>query len=269
MSVVEYDKQGHIVTVTLNRPESLNALNRQMDQELADAWMEFDNDKDAYVAILTGRGRAFCAGLDLKEATQNRNAPADGATREPPYPQRNSFMHNRLDKPVIAAINGLAFGHGWFQVSKTDLRVAAESATFQISEVRRGMLGDYGIQMLHTIGSGLAAEMALGGTVTARRLYEVGFINTVTPDGETMPAALAWAEHILSMPPLAVQYTVKLMHRVRDRLRMRENLGYPSELFQDQAALIEEGMATLRDSEDRVEAARAFLEKRPPVYQAR
>lgn len=264
--MIEYEKSGHVVTITMNRPERLNALDLQAWNDLADAWVEFDSDEDAWVGILTGTGRAFTAGMDLKSPTSGLGR--DGKPMVV-HPQRDPFYENRLNKPTIAAINGLCYGAGWFFAAKADFRVAASGIHFQISEIHRSMMSDYDVQWLQSLASGIATELSLGGTVTAERLFDAGFLNRVVPAEQAMASALAIADQVLALPPLAVRHTLQLMHMIRERNRMRLTGGAPSLNFSEAAPLIAEAQKALRTSEDSAEARQSFLEKRRPVFNSR
>ena len=140
MAFVETDIQDQIIIIKLNRPERLNALSAVIREGMADAFNKFKNDKNLEVAILTGEGRGFCAGEDMKESLEEgqlSSSPGKGEKIE------NPFMTGDLDKPVIGAINGYAMGGGFMLVERTDLRVAVKEAIFEMSEAKRWMLGGY------------------------------------------------------------------------------------------------------------------------------
>lgn len=251
MAYVEYEKSGHVVTITMNRPERMNAMGLELMTQLAEAFTQYQNDDDAWVAILTGRGRAFCAGEDLKEAVER------GTPGLPPLPVRNPFREDALDKLVIAAVNGWALGGGYVMASQADLRIAAEGAIFEISEIHRAWIGGF----RHGINQGLtyahAAELVLGERISARRALEMGFVNKVVPDVDLMKEATAWAEKICTLPPLAVRETVKLLHRIKPRMA--------PDHFQE----FTDANQMLAKTEDAMESRRSFVEKRPPVYKGR
>ena len=251
MSIVHYERQDHIALITMNRPDQLNTMNRALVQGLAEAWVRYEQDDDAWIAILTGNGRAFCAGRDIKE----RQAEGERGLGLPKTTVRDPFWHDELDKPTIAAVNGYALGGGFFLAARTDLRVAAESATFQITEVIRGSLAGFQMETWHNLPTGIAAELAIGDTLTAPRAYEVGFVNRLVPDGQALSTALQWAETILERPPLAVEYNLRLARRLRNR-------RIPDEIWNQAKAW----QAELARTADLEESFRAFLEKRKPVY---
>ena len=251
MAYVEYEKSDHIVTITMNRPERMNAMGVELMTQLAEAFVQYRDDDDAWVAILTGRGRAFCAGEDLKEAVER------GKPGLPPLPVRDPFREEELDKLVIAAVNGYALGGGYVMASKADLRIAAESAQFEISEIVRAWVGGFRYGINQGLTYPHAAELVLGERISARRAFEMGFVNKVVPDQNLMSEARAWAERICALPPLAVRETVKLLHATKPRMS--------PEMLQE----FNEINQMLARTEDAMESRRSFVEKRKPVYKGR
>ncbi|KAA1282564.1 MAG: enoyl-CoA hydratase/isomerase family protein, partial [SAR202 cluster bacterium] len=138
-----YEKTGNIVTITLNRPDSLNAINRLLRQELADAILEFDGDPEAFVAVITGSGRAFCSGRDLKERAED-NAQGVQAKASASMTKESPFMWPRTWKPMIAAVNGFALAGGWSIAQICDLRIGSEEAKLGISETKWSLLPPFG-----------------------------------------------------------------------------------------------------------------------------
>ena len=159
------------------------------------------------MAIFTGTGRGFCAGEDMKESLATGKP---GGTKVP-----DPFMDGTLEKPVIAAVNGFAMGGGFMLVERTDLRVAVPEAVFEVSEAKRWLLGGYNHGHLANVPYPIAMEMALGFRFTAERFYQVGFLNRLAPQAELIPAAMAMAEHLLSLPPAARVNTVHMMRQMR------------------------------------------------------
>jgi len=254
LEFVDYEKAGHVVTIRLNRPDRRNSLSRALVRDLDEAWRAFAGDADARVAIYTGTGTAFCAGMDVKDAAEPGEPPPF------PEPPLTIFHAGEVSKPVIAAVNGFAVGGGFFDVMRCDLRIAAESAVFQLAEVLRSV-------MPHPLFDGIAGalpdclvtELALGRRIDARRAYEIGLLNAVVGDGELMAEATARAEEIGRLPPLAAEAVVVGLRRSR---AVRPD---SSELRRWQ----EQITARLRESEDQREALASFLEKRPPRYEGR
>jgi enoyl-CoA hydratase/carnithine racemase len=247
MAVVETERNGQVLIVCMNRPESLNALNTELRQKLAETWTEFRESKELEVAIFTGAGRAFCAGEDMKESLA---AKKPGGVK-PTIP--DPFMDGSLEKPVIAAINGFAMGGGFMLVERTDLRVAVPEAVFEVSEAKRWLLGGYNHGHLANMPYPIAMEMALGFRFTAERFYQVGFVNRLVPQAELIPTAIDMAEHLLSLPPASRVNTVHMMRQMRP------------EASDSQKALA----AKLHDHGDKgdlIESRAAFAEKRKPNF---
>ena len=180
-----------------------------MRTRLAETWTEFRHSDALEVAIFTGTGRAFCAGEDMKESLEN-GAPGG---RRPAI--EDPFMSGTLEKPVIAAVNGFAMGGGFMLVERTDLRVAARGAIFEVSEAKRWLLGGYNHGHVANVPYPIAMEMALGFRFTAERFYDVGFLNRLVEPDELMPSALAMAEHLLTLPPASRVNTVHMMRQMR------------------------------------------------------
>ena len=247
MAVVETERHGQVLVVRMNRPERLNALSHEMRSELAKAWTEFRHSQEFEVAIFTGTGRGFCAGEDMKESLQ-RGAPG---SQRPDL--EDPFMTGALEKPVIAAVNGFAMGGGFMLVERTDLRVAVREAVFEVSEAKRWLLGGYNHGHIANLPYPVAMEMALGFRFTAERFYQIGFLNRLAPQAELIPAAMAMAEHLLSLPPAARVNTVHMMRQMRP-----EPTGAHKELA---AKLHEHG-----DKGDLMESRAAFAEKRKPNF---
>ena len=158
MSFVEIDIQDQIMIVKLNRPERLNALGKGIREGMADAFNQFKNNKNLEVSILTGEGRGFCAGEDMKESVEAGSivdTPGKGPDLDDP------FINGTLDKPVIGAINGYAMGGGFMLVERTDLRVAVKEAIFEMSEAKRWLLGGYNHGHYANLPHPIATEMAL------------------------------------------------------------------------------------------------------------
>ncbi len=250
MAYVEYDCADHIATIRMNRPERLNAMSRELSAELRAAFAGFVADEDAWVAILTGTGRAFCAGRDLK-------AQAEGGP--PPTPtystEWNIFGVPDTDKPLIAAVNGFAIGAGWYMAAGCDIRVAAESAVFGMGEIPTGVLGPYWFPGAEVLPWALAAEFTLlGEHIPAKRLAGLGLVNEVVPDAQLMDAAQAWARKFIALPPLHVRRTKALMAAMRQTP--------PPDMIKRET----EARQFLNGLDDTREAAAAFAEKRTPVF---
>jgi enoyl-CoA hydratase/carnithine racemase len=247
MAVVETERRGQVLIVRMNRPERLNALNGELRDALADTWTEFRESGELEVAIFTGTGRAFCAGEDMKESL------ADGAPGGRRPEREDPFMSGALEKPVIAAVNGYAMGGGFMLVERTDLRVAARGAVFEVSEAKRWLLGGYNHGHLANLSYPLAMEMALGFRFSAERFYEIGFLNRLVEPDELIPEAMRMAEHLLTLPPASRVNTVHMMRQ------MRPDVGPDLKRLAD--ALHRHGATS-----DRMESRAAFAEKRKPNF---
>jgi enoyl-CoA hydratase/carnithine racemase len=247
MAAVNTETQGQIMLVQLNRPDQLNALGTALRTGMADAFIEFNNNPDLEVAVLTGTGRAFCAGEDMKESLERGEAGSAS------NPIANPFNDGTLDKPVIAAVNGFAMGGGFIMVERTDLRVAVRGAVFEVSEAKRWLLGGYYHGLFAGLPHPIATEMALGFRFTAERLYEVGFINRLVDPEELLPTAFEMAEHLLTLPPASRVNTIHMMRQMRPKVA--------PDLSRLAAALKEHG-----DKSDLMESRKAFAEKRKPNF---
>jgi enoyl-CoA hydratase/carnithine racemase len=251
-----YEKRGKIAIITINRPESMNAIDPQTSQELYDAWCDFRDDEGLWVAILTGAGdKAFSAGNDLV-------ATARGAT--PPVRRDVPFGGNTRNfvtwKPTIAAINGYCLAGGLEMALACDIRIAAEHAQFGLPEVRWAIIpGAGGTQRLpRAIPLALAMEMILTGErIDAQRALQAGLVSRVVPADQVMPTALQIAETICKRGPLAVRSAKESILRGLD-LTLQQGLDLEA-MFSNRVWA----------SEDAREGPRAFAEKREPQYKGR
>jgi enoyl-CoA hydratase/carnithine racemase len=250
MSVVETERRDGVMVIRMNRPERLNALGTELRAALAEAWSEFRDSPDLEVAILTGTGRAFCAGEDMKESVARGTA---GSAAGPQPARANPYDERAIDKPVIAAINGFAMGGGFQMVEKADLRVAVRGAVFESSEAKRWLLGGYDHGFIGGLSHTIATEMAFAFRFTAERLYEAGFLNRLVDAEALMPAAHEMAAHLMTLPPASRVNTLVMMRTMRPSV--------PEELRQLAARLKDHGA-----KDDLMESRRAFAEKRPPRF---
>lgn len=254
---VKYRRDERIGYVTLNRSEALNAVNHQLEADLTAALEEFDLDEEAWIAILHGEGRCFCAGADVKQSFH-------GQTRE----QRQRTMSRGRNpegylgrtihwKPVIAAVHGYALGSGISIAAECDLIVASEEAQFGITETVRGLPGSrVWAKVQFCMGSKMAAEMLLtGDRYPASELYRLGFVNRLVPTGTHLEEAQELAQKVLQAPPLAVRSGVRALRWQWTKL-VAEADCYNQAL-------------DLHLTEDFEESARAFVEKRAPIYHGR
>jgi E-phenylitaconyl-CoA hydratase len=244
---VLYDKDGHIVTITYHRPERMNAINGEMREALNAAWLHFRDDVDAWVAILTGAGRAFCAGADIREG----GAAGTFAGTFWEKPTINSFESGlELFKPTIAAINGPCLGYGVTAVSFCDFVIASEHATFGFPEVRLGVPTIIGaIRMPQRLNWADAMELLLiGETVNAERAKAMGLVWQVVPHDALMAEARRLAERLCQSAPLAVRATKEVAVRARtlpwiEAVRFGETMRLVAGSTADAA----EGRAAVRD----------------------
>ena len=255
MAVVETERHGQIMLIRLNRPERMNALGLQLRTEMAEAFTEFKDDRDLEVAVFTGTGRAFCAGEDMKESLERGTPGSDSETIEDQWKTgiEDPWKEGKIEKPVIAAVNGYAMGGGFMLVERTDLRVAVRGAIFEVSEAKRWLLGGHNHGHLAGLPHPVATEMALGFRFTAERLYEVGFINRLTEPEELLPTAFEMGEHLLTLPPASRVNTVYMMRQMRPQVA--------PDLSRLAEALHEHG-----DKSDLMESRAAFAEKRKPNF---
>ncbi len=252
--IVLYEKKDRIVTITLNRPERMNAVSIESLQRIHDSFVRFRDDDDAWVAILTGAGdKAFSAGFDLLD--EAGRAEGTGGRIE----QADLTVMQETFKPIIAAINGYAIAGGWNLAQYCDIRIAAEHAELGISETRWNMSAWWICDLTRQIGLGHALEIALWGDqrITAQRGYEIGWINRVVPKERLMEEAWSWAERMLSLGPRAVRNFKEILYRCY-YMTPREGKAFAKALE-----------ANLEGMEDSIEGPKAFAEKRKPQFKNR
>src|SRR5690606_16966246 len=215
------ERKDHVFVVTLERPERLNALHPPANAELGKVFDQFAADDDAWVAIITGRGRGFCAGNDLRYQ-------AEGGERVP-MPRGFGGLTSRFDltKPVIAAVNGVAMGGGFEIALACDLIIAAESATFALPEPKVGLAALAG--GLNRLPRQIGVKRALGMILTGRHVSgaegkELGFVNEVVPGEQLMEAALRWAGEICACAPLSIRASKDVVYRSLDIASLEESM---------------------------------------------
>jgi enoyl-CoA hydratase len=249
--------RGHVLIVTMNRPEARNALSGPMLAIMQQAWDQVDSDPRVRSCILTGAGGAFCAGADLKAMTAAHPGDSFRSGGFDPTVIEPLLKGRRLTKPLIAAVEGPAIAGGTEILQATDIRVAGRSARFGISEARWGLfpLGGSAVRLVRQIPYTVAADLLLTGRhITAAEALAIGLIGHVVDDGQALATALEIAETIAGNGPLAVQ---AILRTIRESEGMAEN-----DAFALEARL---GMAVFA-SEDAREGPRAFAEKRKPDF---
>ena len=247
------EDEGRVRIVTLNRPEVLNALHADANEELADVWDEFAARDDLWVGIITGAGpRAFSAGNDLKVQASGK--------RRPNPPQGFGGIANRfdLDKPLIAAVNGIAMGGGFEIALACDIIIAAENAIFALPESRVGLIAGAG--GVHRLPRMIPQKLAMGMMLTGRRVpaeegARLGFVTEMVPEGQALAAAKRWAAMILECSPKAVRASKQAFYRGMSEpsLEAAMRTVYPAQ---------KENM----ESADYIEGPKAFAEKRKPNW---
>ncbi|PEQ13005.1 enoyl-CoA hydratase [Novosphingobium sp. PC22D] len=242
-----------IAVITINRPDTRNALSREVREGLRAAWARFEADAACRIAILTGSGeKAFCAGGDLKEMVETGMA----------VPPRDMFPlpydSIELTKPTIAAVNGHAFAGGWMIAQACDLCVASTNAKFAITEVKVGRGSPWAAPLIHMIPQRIMMEIMLTGKpITAQRAYEVGLVNRLAEPGGALDAALELAADVLDGAPLSVK-------AARETVMLATEMGRSAALQAARAA-----HEHAYNSQDAQEGPRAFAEKRKPEWKGR
>ena len=262
-----YDKANCVAMLTLNRPDRMNAFTDIMIREWAAALEDARLDADVRAVVITGAGKGFCSGADLRRGSGLANIASD----EPPSAaDRRNWLRDSvhyvtraaalLDKPYICAVNGAAVGAGMDMCSMADIRIASEHARFSMGYVRVGLVpGDGGCYYLPKI-VGLAKAMELiwtGDFMNANEALSAGYVSSVVPADELVPAARALAERIAQGPAVAIQLAKRLIYRgqTQDVHAALESAGH--------------AMAIVQSTEDAREGPRAFVEKRAPQFKGR
>jgi enoyl-CoA hydratase/carnithine racemase len=257
------EQADHVLTITLNRPDRLNAISGPMLSALSSTLQAANIDPDVRVVILTGAGRGFCSGLDLKDQTAGGDAAIQPGRRGYQlFDLHNSppIVINRMDKPIVCALNGAAAGYGMDLALGCDIRIASENAKLGAVFAKRGVLPESGgcWYLPRLLGWAKAAEVAfLGDVLDANRSFELGLVNKVVPHDELMTEARKWANQIANNAPLSVQSTKRMMRLGQD------------ETFEAAVDHIYLQLLPLFQSDDFKEGLSAFAERREPQFKGR
>ncbi len=252
-------REGHVAIITMNRPHVMNAVNAEMSVAMEACIDELLEDSDLRVGILTGAGRAFSAGADLKEVAAGRSLQA------PHQRERGwgGFMRKMVDKPLIAAVNGYALGGGTEMMLACDLAVVGESAKLGLPEVRRGIIAAGGglLRLPRRVPQAIAMQLALtGDPITAMTAQQWGLVNRVVPDDEVLATAVDLATKIAANAPLAVQASKRM-------IQLGHALG--SDWEPDAWSVSDREIKAIMRSDDAKEGPRAFAQKRAPQWSGR
>jgi enoyl-CoA hydratase/carnithine racemase len=260
--ILKYDLADHMATITLNRPDAMNALNHELYADLEHALREAHYDPEVRCVILTGAGRAFCSGDDVKQLMlAERKEPERPRLRDlRPRTTPAAAAALECDKPIIAAVNGPAVGWGMDLTLFCDIRIASEAAKFGELFIKRGLVTDLGglWRLPQVVGLSKAAELLFtGDVISAQEALRIGLVTQVVPPEELMPAAQALAKKIAANPPIAMRYMKEGLRK--SRLATMEEMG----------AYVGSSLAYLFTTEDHREGALSFVEKREPVFKGR
>ncbi|MFC1893161.1 enoyl-CoA hydratase/isomerase family protein [Chloroflexota bacterium] len=247
--ILLYRKKNRVVTITLNRPDKMNALNMALSGRICEAFQRFNSDDDALVAIITGAGdKAFSAGGDLTNPEELKIATGGGISLE--------WHHLDIWKPMIAAVNGFCMTLGWLLAQKCDIRIAAEGAKFGITATKLNFSGSFASEVIRVLHRAHALEIMLWGDtlISAQRAYEMGFVNRVVPQEKLMDEAMSWAERMLYLTPTSVR-NIKRMIYYGQYMAPPQAIAFANALS-----------AGLGSMEDTAEGVKAVLDKRKPAF---
>jgi enoyl-CoA hydratase/carnithine racemase len=248
-----FDRHGHVGVITLNRPHALNAVNAALSEAVGAALEQAETDPEIRVVVITGAGRAFCAGADLKELAAGR------AVHHGEWGFAGVTRH-WISKPTIAAVNGFAFGGGTEIMLACDLAVLDENTSIGLPEVKRGLFAAAGgvIRLQRQIPMKIALETVLTGEpMSAQRAYELGLVNRVAPAGTALEVALSMAATIAANAPISVQQSKKVLHATAVA-----GSDWNSEVWR----INRDAVNVVWTSADAKEGPRAFAEKRTPIW---
>ena len=254
---ITYDQTDRVVTITFNRPERLNAIHPPATAELVDAWARFKADDDAWVAILTGAGRAFSAGNDLKHTAATGETSASGLLKGGGGAITRDF---ECWKPMIAAVHGYALGLGLEMALACDIIICAEGARLGLPEPTVGLMAAAG--GVQRLPRQIPPRIAMGYILTARYMpaeeaLRWGLVNELVPPDDLLPAARRWADEIIACAPLSIRASKEAAYRGQDMplITAIEHLSH--------------NVRVMWQSQDAIEGPRAFAEGRAPVWQGR
>ncbi|MDN5913749.1 MAG: crotonase/enoyl-CoA hydratase family protein [Pseudonocardia sp.] len=254
-----YERRGHIGVLTLNRPDAMNAVNAELSTAAGEALRRAGADDEVRAVVITGAGRAFCAGADLKELARGNRID----DRDHPEHGFAGIVRQWIDTPTIAAVNGYALGGGTEIVLACDIAVIDETASLGLPEVTRGLFAAAGgvIRLARQVPQKVALEAVLTGEpITAARAYELGLVNRVAPRGTAVDVALGIAGTVAANAPLSVQQSKRVVHRSRDA-----GSDWDDEAWQ----VSTDAGRVVFTSRDAREGPRAFAEKRAPQWEGR
>ncbi len=264
MQNIKYEKHGFVRLITINRPDQMNSLDFDANDEIVEVWKDFAGDDTARVAVITGAGeKAFCAGADLKTYTLNF-ARTDGPNFRNKYTNGAGLggvtRNLNINKPIVAAINGYAISGGFELALACDIRFASPNAKFALQDAKWGFHACDGglIRLPQIVGLGHAMEIILSGErVDADHAYRIGLVNRIYPQSELLTQSLNYAEMLASRAPLSQQFAKEVM-RAAMGMHLDEALRFESRSFRDLAM-----------TEDLEEGVTSFKERRPAEFKGR
>lgn len=263
--IYDVDREGHIATVTLNKPERLNAIDQRDHRDLLDLCDRIQQDEEVWAVIWTGAGRGFCAGADIRQARPAAGeAPPPGLNQlldEGSWVSRQGNALYHIDKPMIAAVNGVAAGAGFSLALCCDIRVGCENSRFVTVFQERNLPPEGGMSFLlpRIVGAGRALDLSLTSRrVEAEEAYRIGLLDRLVPADELLPTARSITEQICRLPPSAVRVTKRAIRRALEA-------GFAEASHYETQA----GGLARRASHDSEGAQRAFAEKRKPAFLGR
>ena len=253
---IDTARDGKVFSITLNRPQAMNAIDVEMYEQLTAAWDEFEHNDGLHVAIVTGAGeRAFCAGRDLVKSV------ADSTNDWSQNREQGRLTPDGIWKPVIAAINGHCLAAGFALMLGCDLRIAAPNATFGTMAAKRGIVAGGGQtqRLMRQVGFAKAMEMILfADRIDANEAHRIGLVNTVCEVGKAYETAREWAGRLLKNGPLAIRAIKEAAHEGAFEMPLKEGLALEMKHYH-----------ALMQTEDAAEGGRAFAEKREPNFMGR